>query len=270
MLLAKWILSYFPPHRIYVEPYGGAASVLMQKPRSYAEVYNDVWDEVVNLFRVLRDPESAPRLECQLKLTPFARVEFEEAYCLEVEPVERARKLLIRSFMGHGSASANAAHKTGFRNDSMRSGTTPYNDWKHWPDYITEMTERLQGVCIEHRPAAQIIEEFDGTETLFYVDPPYSLITRPSAKTRKNSCYAHEMTDTQHRELSEVLRKCAGMVILSGYPCALYDELYGDWGRAERIARADGAQKRTEVLWMNAAAIRGMAQGSLFDGDATI
>lgn len=60
--LAPWIIAQMPPHRIYVEPYGGGGSVLMQKPRSYAEVYNDRWETVVNVFRVLRDPRSAAML----------------------------------------------------------------------------------------------------------------------------------------------------------------------------------------------------------------
>jgi DNA adenine methylase len=54
-VLAPWIVRYFPDHRTYNEPYGGGGSVLLRKPRSYAEVYNDLDGEVVNLFRVLRD-----------------------------------------------------------------------------------------------------------------------------------------------------------------------------------------------------------------------
>lgn len=51
-LLAPWIISHFPRHRIYTEAYGGAASVLLRKPRIFSETYNDLDGEI---FRVLPD-----------------------------------------------------------------------------------------------------------------------------------------------------------------------------------------------------------------------
>jgi DNA adenine methylase len=250
-LLADWILSHFPRHRIYTEVFGGAGSVLMRKPGCYAEVYNDLNQDVVNLFRVLRDSNQAKELEHSLRLTPFAREEFRLSYEPAEEPIERARRLVIRCYMGFGSAAFNSKHATGFRANSSRSGTTPAHDWANYPDAMAAMVERLRGVIVENRPALEVIKRHDGPETLHYVDPPYVHVTR---KNRQSGNYGDfEMTDGDHRELAGVLRSISGMVVLSGYPCALYDELYGDWDCVRREAMADGARKRIECLWLSPA-----------------
>ena len=137
-LLAPWIISHFPAHRTYVEPFGGAASVLLRKDRAYAEIYNDLDDQVVNLFRVMRSPGLAAQLREALRLTPFARREFEAAWETCCEPVEMARQLVVRSFMGFGSNAhsdmGKGARTTGFRANSNRSGTTPAKDWENYPE----------------------------------------------------------------------------------------------------------------------------------------
>lgn len=101
--LAPWIIGFFPPHRVYVEAFGGAASVLMRKPRSYAEVYNDLYGDIVSLFRVLRDPSSAQELERRLRLTPFARDELESAYEPAVDAIDAAQKMGIYILDSHGN-----------------------------------------------------------------------------------------------------------------------------------------------------------------------
>lgn len=263
-LLAPWIIGHFPRHRVYVEPFGGAASVLLRKPRAYAEVYNDLDDLVVNLFRVLRDPESAELLRARLALTPFARTEFEAAWDDSGDDVERARRLIARSFMGFGSNAhsdlGKGAKTTGFRANSNRSGTTPAHDWANFPDVLPAVVERLRGVTIERRPAIQVMATHDGPDTLHYVDPPYL----PETRNRKNRFdpkhqYRHELTIDDHVQLLEALRGLAGMVVLSGYPASLYDENLPGWERVERSALADGARERTEVLWINPAAQKAMA-----------
>src|SRR3990172_7190485 len=149
--LAPWIISHFPAHRIYVEPFGGAASVLMRKPRSYGEIYNDIDSAVVNVFRVLRDPQTAAELERLLRLTPFARDEFMRAREHAEDPIEDARRTIVLSFMAYSSDGINTGHHTGFRPDLKRSGSTPAHDWVNYHDQIARFTVRLQGVVIENR-----------------------------------------------------------------------------------------------------------------------
>jgi DNA adenine methylase len=257
--LAPWIVSHFPEHRIYVEPYGGAASVLLRKQRSYAEVYNDLDGEIVNLFRVLRNPAQARELIRLIKLTPFAREEFENSYLTDGDPIEQARRTIVRSFMGFGSGGATGKN-TGFRNNATRSGTTPTHDWMNYPPTIAAIAQRMIGVTVENRPAAQVMQTFDSLNTLHYVDPPYVFATRIIQE--KTSGYRHEMTDDQHVELAAVLKSLKGMVILSGYQCPLYDELYADWQRVDKASHADGALDRTESMWIKANTV---TMPSLFD-----
>lgn len=258
-LLAPWIISHLPPHRVYVEPFGGAASVLMRKPASYGEIYNDLDQTVVNLFRVLRS-DQAGRLVSELRLTPFSRDEFREAYEPTPDPVESARRLIIRSFMGFGSNGHSRA--TGFRANSNRSGTTPAHDWANYGDALAAVVERLRGVVIENKDAREVMAQHDAPTTLHYVDPPYVFSTR--ADLSKD--YAHELSDDQHGDLLKFLRELKGMAVLSGYPSELYDTALSDWLRVDRAALADGAKKRTEVLWINPAAQAGLRSPSLFEG----
>lgn len=248
--LADWIIQFFPAHQCYVESFGGGGSVLMQKPRSYAEVYNDLDGEVVNVFRVLRNDKQRDRLIEQCILTPFSRDEFELAYQPTDDPVEQARRTLYRAQAGFGSAGASGKN-TGFRNDSKRAYSLAAHIWAKFPDHIPSFGQRLEGVIIENRPAIDVIRANDGPDTLHYVDPPYTHNTRVM---RSTAAYRHEMTDDDHRELLQVLRQVRGFVILSGYRNVLYDELLTDWTRHEtkaRISAGRGTGIRTECVWLN-------------------
>lgn len=244
--LASWIISHFPVHRIYCEPFGGGASVLLRKPRSYAEIYNDIDGEIVNLFRVARD--SGDKLISLCKLTPFSRDEFIESYISHSCPIEQARRTLVRSFMGFGSAAA-SHQSTGFRASSNRSGTTPAHDWANYPKALKVIIQRLQGVVIENRDANEIMRHQDSSKTLHYVDPPYLHKTRYLKV--KSGVYRYEMTDEQHIALAQTLHNLKGAVVLSGYRSDLYDSLYSDWTRIDTKAFADGALPRVECVWIS-------------------
>jgi DNA adenine methylase len=248
--LAPWIIAHFPPHRIYVEPYGGGASVLMRKPRSYGECYNDLDDQIVNVFRVLRDDRDAEELRRRLELTPYSRQELYNAYGLSTDPIERARHTIIRSFQGFGSDSTNGSWSTGFRAWSNRSGTTPAHDWARYPSSVPAFVERFRGVVIESRDALEVMVAQDSPTTLHYIDPPYVHSTRSGGRDIRQR-YRFEMVDREHRALALALHDLVGMVAISGYPCELYEELYGNWECVTTRAFADSASPRTECLWLS-------------------
>lgn len=247
--LAPWIIGHFPKHAIYVEPFAGAASVLMRKPRSRIEVYNDIDEEVVNVFQVLRDPFESVLLMEQLALTPYARMEYKRSHAKypSMGEVERARRTIVKSFMGHGADSMTSKHASGFRSKTTNANRHAALDWINYPPEVANFCARLAGVTIEQNDAVKVIKAFDGPETLFYVDPPYHHSTRGQRHR-----YRNEYTNDQHLELIETLVQCKGMVVLSGYETPEYMAM--DWTVAKKDALADGARPRVECLWLNPAA----------------
>jgi DNA adenine methylase len=260
--IAPRVIAHFPPHRRYVEPYGGGAGVLLRKSREGValEVYNDLDSEVVNVFEVLRDPVKAVQLRRVVELTPFARSEFTLAYEPSDDPVEQARRTVARSFMAFGTTHMRPdTSRTGFRASQVQRNSCSAADFASWPAQIDVFTARLRGVVIENRPAVKVIKQQDSPETLFFCDPPYPRSTRSSiaGKGRNNGAYRHEMTDDDHRVLASELREISGMAIICGYACDLYDrELYAGWERLELQTVADGGRPRVEILWLSPAASR--------------
>lgn len=246
--IADWVVSHFPDHLYYVEPFGGAASVLLAKGRSRSEVYNDMNTGVVSLFQVLRDPEQSKKLIGLIALTPYAREEFDLSYDKAADPIENARRLIVRSHMAFSTSGIGKRSKTGFRNDHKMN---PADEWHAFPASLNEIAERLRGVIIENRPAAELIAKMDDVETLFYLDPPYL----PS--TRVNGGYDYEMSEEDHIELLELISGLKGKVVISGYDSDLYNSSllplgYQKRTRSARGQRGGGGAKITEeVLWIS-------------------
>lgn len=263
--LSRWLQTFFPPHQVYVEPFGGAGSVLLTKERAYAEVYNDLDGEVVNFFRVLRDPAQRARLIEACALTPFSREEFEKAYETSEEPVERARQLAIKCGMGYGSSGGTKAN-TGFRIDSGRKWSTDFAQWGRYPEVIASIGDRLLGVLIECRPATQVMMQHDGKDTLHYVDPPYVFATRQDMRWRSDKYYRHEMTDFQHMDLLGCLKNLQGHVVLSGFHSEMYSKELIGWSEHRTQSRGNarrGTKVITEVVWLNPRCARALEKAKI-------
>lgn len=258
----SWIRDFLPPHRLYCEPFGGAAGVLLRKPPAEIEVYNDLDGQVVNFFRVLRERETREQLLDLLDLTPYAKDEYQIAHAssdqVGLGSVERARRFFVRGWQGYGNGSASTDAAVGWARAVPPSFKSTVNSWLGAIPNLVHVAARFRMVQVEHESAWAVLNRYDSPETLFYVDPPYVESTLTA-----NKPYRHGFIEADHRRLAEVLESRQGMVLLSGFACPLYDELFGTWARHEQRAltvgrTAAGAVHRTEVLWMNAAAVEGL------------
>lgn len=253
--LAPWVVSHFPPHHTYTEVFGGAASVLFQKQRSEVEIYNDLDSRLVNVMRCLQDEEEARRLARKLSLTPWSREEFEKAYAVLARPHNHSSDMLawatiVVSFQGYGSGGLRRELCCGWRaKDGGANGHAAADAWVNYPAEISAFCARLQGVVIEHRNALEVLPVHDRRDALHFVDPPY---VQDSRKSRHR--YTHDFGDVDHLELSKVLHKLKGAVILSGYPSPLYNKLYRTWRCELRPHRSVMGGQRTECIWLNARA----------------
>ncbi len=257
--IGKWIIAQMPAHQIYVEPFGGAASILLQKDRLAAEVYNDLDGSVSNIFRVLQNPILAGQLKRRLYFTLFSRTEFDRCYEPAFDQVDAAAKTIVLSFFGFGSDSITRSYRTGFRAKMSNARALPSQHWRAWFADVDCFIDRLRGVVIEQSDALKLFPRYDTPGTLFYCDPPYVLST-----CSRMHGYRYEMTDTQHEVLAEKLHGLTSMVMLSGYKSRLYDELYADWLCVTLGTLADGARKQIECLWFNPAAAARRPQPFLY------
>ncbi len=248
--LARRIISLFPKHRIYLEAFGGAGSVLLNKPPVEVEAYNDLDMRIVRLFRALRT-SGAEFLEA-VRLVPYSQYEFDSAaeYPSGASDVEKAVCDYIRWRQSFGGQGRTWSYTTKRARGGMAGDV---NAWWTAIDQLPEIMDRLKRVEILHQPAVKAIRRFDDREALIYCDPPYLHETR-HPNTR--DVYGVEMDSADHAELAKALNECESKVVLSGYPSQLYDDLYRSWYRVvfDMPNHSAGGRKkarRREVLWLN-------------------
>lgn len=248
--LAKRIISLFPPHRIYLEAFGGAGSVLLNKQPVEVEAYNDLDLRISRLFRVLQ-MQGREFVE-RVQFIPYSQYEFESAECYpaHASDLDKAVCDFIRWRQSFGGRGTSWSYTTKRARGGMAGDV---NAWWTAIDQLPEIVERLRRVQILSQPAIDAIRRFDDAEALIYCDPPYVHQTRAS---NSRDVYNVEMTEEEHYELGEVLNACCAKVVISGYPSALYENIFKTWRRVEFDIANHAAGGRTkarkrETLWLN-------------------
>lgn len=256
--LAPWIVQHFPPHEVYVEPFAGALSVLLQKPPVKLETANDLDGRVVNFFQILRDqPDELLRL---LHLTPWAETEYRQSHQSSQNPLEEARRFFCHCWMSIQGGPF--AGKSGFRFQKTINGryTTPASDISNL-EHLYAVADRLKNVQWLQRDALDVIALYAKTdEALLYIDPPYLETTR----TQKNG-YHYETSPALHQALFDTLQEVRGLCVISGYQDIAYTDLYeqAGWQRVDRPALAQNGGKRVESLWLSPLTLKALERAAL-------
>lgn len=244
--LASRIVRHFPPHHTYVEPFGGSAAVLLAKPPAKVEVYNDVDRELVNLFRVLREPVLHDRLKTACENTLYARAEFELAATPSDDPVEAARRFMVRQRQSHGGMGRCWSYCI---SDAQGNMSSAVRRWLSGVERLAEIHQRMRSVQVEADDWSAVIPRYDSSGTLFYLDPPYA------ADTRVGGGYRHELEPDGHERLVDAILQVKGMVVLSGYQCRAYERLEAaGWARIGYDVPAymsPSRSRRCESLWLS-------------------
>lgn len=257
--MAPWIIERLPPHDHFIEGCAGSAAVLFAKPPTMAETVNDLYGEVVNFFRVLRDPEAAADLIDRVALTPYSFDEFALAGTMidrpegEIEAVERAWAFFVRMQMA--VVPGRSGWSFGVRPESARKANKP-GRWATMPELLQACAARFDRVQVDSRPVVEILERYDAPGVLIFVDPPYTAAARPKSSAPAASPYREDAFD--HSEfLAAVAAVRHAAVAIVHYPDALYDAaglaVLGDYESHRNVPNGEGRTKATERLYLGGA-----------------
>jgi len=234
--IAKWIVSHFPEHRVYAEPFCASAAVLLAKPRSFVEIINDLDEQIVNLWKAIKSqPE---QLAALLWATPYSAANWREQ---PVGDIDQAVLLMAQGaqfYCGNGNSSTWAI-------DKCPAPHKPKPEvWADWFRRILPAANRLRGVQLLHEDALVTIQlVYRDPEALLYIDSPY---------------YGHEdeyRYRVDYPAMVELLNSANAKVLVSEYPDAA--RFYPRWNRIDRVTASRAGtgrhnyrgKKKTEVLF---------------------
>ena len=238
-LMASEIISHFPEHIIYVEPFIGGGGVFWSKEKSDIEIINDLDKDLINDYKLIKKSSSDKSKYRQFLNTVAKKEAFLNKIDLVIQDQNNEDKLtaqIIRRCGGFGSQLVGKSNK-------IYTSSNPYSKLKNIKDY----KNRIKETFIKNEDYKKIIRDYDSVDTLFSLDPPYE----DSKGLYKNS-------DIDYEEMASILKNIKGMFLLSLNGSPYIKKIFKDFKikqiKLKTVASHEskiGSKKRVELLIMN-------------------
>lgn len=215
--LRKYIIDILPPHSCYVELFAGGSWVLFGKSPSDVEILNDIDNDLINFFRVLK--EKPQELIASFEWELVSRAEFEYLAKLDstqLSDIQRAHRFYYLIMAGWGGELNYPRFQTSVSDGGH--GNRLIGALKHLRQKLEPVHARLSTVIIENLDWRECLERYDRENVIMYIDPPY-----PGNKVN----YAHNMRNWKdHFELATRLKNTKCKWILSSYDIEEVHKMY--------------------------------------------
>jgi DNA adenine methylase len=261
--LVEWIEGFFPPHKKYIEVFGGGGSIVIGKVPSIVDVYNDIDENIVNMFKVIQCPDMFAEFYKRILFLPYSRHIKVSSWerCInnrpdQYDPISHAVDLYVTIRQGFSGTVDSTSWSYGVKSPLGLSA------WNSSKAQMKLLHDRLSHIKIESMDFLELIDKYDDDDSLFYLDPPYIM------DTRRGGEYLNEIDDSLHVKMVDKLLSIKGNAVVSGYDHQLYDALVDNgWYKVHKEVVADsagrtkktglkglgtgGSQTRVETLWIS-------------------
>lgn len=258
--MAPWIVEHLPGHEHFVEGCAGSAAVMAVKEPVKAETVNDIYGEVVNFFRVLRNPLWAEQLIDKVAFTPYSLREFNHAqtvldwgsqtkHRIPEQMIDRAWAFFLRMQMSVVPGRNGWSYS--IDPDSFDRANRPRR-WQNMPLLLQLAAQRFAKVQVTDWDVTELLKRMDAHGVCIYLDPPYLEETRPKSTAKRGSGYVHDSFDHEAL-LTAIANTKKASIVVSHYPHAMYDstmKVAGDFGSHRNVPNGAGRAKQVERLYV--------------------
>ncbi len=213
-----YILKYIYPlpyHKTYIDVFGGSGIVLIKKPKSYIEIYNDINSQLVNFFRVLQNYTMELKFLCEYKGALMHRDLFDKYKEPTTDPIENAFRFFYINRFSFGNKMLT------YQGITRNSRVNHPQQYRNKIDQFERIHDRIKDVQFENKDFRNIISRFDNDDSLFFCDPPYFKSGTEYEKMEGNDS---QWKSTDYDDLIHLLGKIKGKFILTT-DC---NDLYGN------------------------------------------